>query len=369
MAVKAVICERQPKRELWSAASEEHSVEIVTEFIELTIYAIVHARSIIPADCFVMNDVGGGYELPRLEPNSSCDAAAKAHVIQSWVRHGVQPAIAKRYLKSATFIVADNEECACEQYTFRLSYPCSESVEISMSGPSTRLAATLAVRVSVIDQLKHIWDDLTLLASGLPRMSDSACIVTMKLSFTSIAPPGYNPPYFRTCAADAFGFHNSAQLALMALGKDGFRGNFHNCKLVYKGPQFDVAQSVQAIEVASDIDMAQAKGKVPVVDADDEAEDGDDDEEDDDTRISIGPQTLQIYGELGSDFGDATKKRPRVSLLPDDPLCARKFKRASIENVRDTEYNIVSSQDSQEGPLRRHAWCREPCLFTRSDLV
>lgn len=369
MAAKAVKCERQPMRELWSAVSEEHSVEIVTEFIELTVYAIVHARSIIPADCFVMNDVGDGYELPSLKPNSSNDAAAKARVIQNWVRVGLYPAIAKRYLKSATFIVADNEERACEEYAFRLSYPCSESVEISMSGPCTRLPATLAARISVIDQLKRIWDDLTLLASGLPRMSDSACILTMKLSYTSITPQGYNPPYFKPCAADAYGFCNSARLALMALGKKGLRGDFHNCKLVYKGPHFDVAQSVQAIEVASDLKTAIAKTKTSVADADDEREYGDDDEDDDDTRLSIGPQTQQVYGELSSYVGDITKKRTRVSLLPDDPLCAGNIKRASIEHVRDAEYNIVSSQDSQEGPYRRHVGYREACLFPRSDLI
>lgn len=344
----------------WSAANEEESVMVVTQFIEHTIVAILHARSIFPSNCFQMKDIGGDFELPCIKSNILQEPGTKAVAIQSWVRQGLYPAIAKRYLKSAIFIVADDQQRSREQYAFRLSYPSVDSIEISMNAPQGQSYGSNA---PIFGQLKRVWDDLTLLASGLPRLNEETRIVTMKLSYTSIAPPGYNPPHFTGCAADAYRFAKSGPVATMAVG-DVLTGDFHKCTLVYKGPPFDIAESMHSIDQANSL-SAEADREA---DADDEVMEEDDDDE---THDSAGPETLQAYAEQVKEaqYNFAREKRSISVLQPSkESQYSYSYKRPRVKVADGAEYHIVSSQESQAtATFKRYAGCKEPISFTQPD--
>lgn len=340
----------EPRRAQWSAANEHESVEVVSRFIAITTYTILEHRRILPSESFVWRDVGDGFERPILVPE-------EAGLLHLWMSESIPSAIAKRYLKSATIVVADDDEHALEQYTFRLKYPSSETIEVTATSASGAETTLRAHSISMFAQIKQIWNDFTLVASALPRLSDDAAIVTMKMSYTTIAPPGYQPPHFQSCSTDAFAFAASPP-APISIGEA--RGHSHSCKLVYQGPEFELNDSFTQNVAESALAYGKSSNGEQTFDEDADVEK--EEEDDDVTCISAGTNTQLAYGDIDPARVPAKRQLDYKSLAP-----PKRHRQVCAE----TRVYVVSSQDSQDNAsshrrYANYAKTKEDISFTQA---
>ena len=163
--------------------------------------------------------------------------------LEAWVFKGVHEAVGKRYLKSAAFIVVETPRT-------------SRSRRIPI-GSSARRARVLTPRQTFTPggserctlgdlraELVRGVDIVRFLTSALPSLSSAATYFTMRLSYNTLAPPDYMPPYFRACEDSELDFSGRAARTLKI---SDLHTSFHLCALLFKGPEF-IPQEVETGE-------------------------------------------------------------------------------------------------------------------------
>ena len=248
-------------------------VELITSFVSLSVSAILESRGIFPSRAYTTKDLGDGVECVELNAGNVKDdvrLCEKIKTVHGWIFQGLKDAIEKRYLKSATLVILDKDGTASvEQYTFRMDYPCSETMSVSID----------AVTTSTNDlpgQLREVLTHLAYFAAHQDALPATAKYFTLKVAKTRIAPPTYTPATFVPCAPSDLNNFTTKTESIKIGQVPG------TVRLLYKGPP------VNFDDTGNTLDTTQGDAVVVTNDDDDDNCPADDDK----TRISASSGTL-----------------------------------------------------------------------------
>lgn len=110
--------------------NETQSLALMRNMLRLSISTICYSRNLFPKECFTEKPYGDA-ELPTIYQLESAkvDDDGKviilnddAFLLTQWLEKGVFDALQKKYLKSMTFAILDENNNLSETYTFQVGY-------------------------------------------------------------------------------------------------------------------------------------------------------------------------------------------------------------------------------------------------------
>ena len=129
------------KQQTRSSVSQSQSVSVMKNIIRVSISNICFLRNIFEANSF-QDKRWADMDIKALRPQEIVESGEivnkDAVLITRWLEEGVFEALEKKYLRCMMFGIyqldSNGDKNLIECYTFKVSYPDSESVQVKMNG-------------------------------------------------------------------------------------------------------------------------------------------------------------------------------------------------------------------------------------------
>ena len=211
------------------------SLRFVISLVRSSIYTIAYARDLFPEEQFKDSQSGIGLRTRASASGSDLgeDDLARARTLRSWINDGVRECVAKRYCRTCALIILDDGGDALEQWSFHFSYPSSSTIALDSRELSVGALKT---------QFTIIRNELLYASSTLEDLPPSASALTIRLEYTSSAPPDFVPTGFVPCSRRDHAFRHDAVQSTITLSVAKTRGS-PACEIRYQGRPPSLAET------------------------------------------------------------------------------------------------------------------------------